>query len=120
MWGYGNEAADAVRHRRAADLQSQIESSRTRRASDDVEDRLDRHVLLTEAMWELLAERLGLTSADLAAKVLEIDGRSGAVNGKREVAPARRCPSCDAAVTVGARTCQFCGEPMDGHDPFAV
>ena len=41
-------------------------ASRTRALGDEVHDRMERLVLVTEALWELLSERAGLTAADLA------------------------------------------------------
>ena len=122
MWGTFRQDAveSAYRRQRAVDSEATHAASRTRRANEDLEDRLERLVLLTEAMWELLAERFGVTVDDLAAKIIEIDGRSGAVDGRRQPQAARRCPGCDAAVVPGVRFCQFCGAHVPGHDPFSV
>jgi hypothetical protein len=97
--------------------------SRSRSRDADLEDRLGRLVLLTEAMWELLSERFGLTTADLAARVREIDARDGRVDGRRGVpsdAAQVRCASCQAVVPFGRDTCQFCGAAVPGAkaDPF--
>lgn len=77
-----------------------------------VEDRIERLVLLVDAMWELLGERAGVTEAELVAKIAEIDGRDGSVDRRRTVAP-HACPGCGAAIPNGRSTCQFCG----GADP---
>jgi hypothetical protein len=86
-------------------------------AQDDIwvlEDRIERLLLLTDAMWELLSERAGVTDEELAAKVREIDGRGdGAVDGRRG-REMRRCTSCQAAVQHGRTTCTFCGAPAPG------
>jgi hypothetical protein len=81
------------------------------------EDRIERLLLLTDAMWELLTERLGVTEEELATKVTEIDGRSGPVDGRRPRA-ARRCGACDAAVPHDRATCLFCGHEQPGTGPF--
>lgn len=81
------------------------------------EDRLERLLLLTDAMWELLGERLGVSEAELAAKVAEIDGRDGSVDGRR-VRPARPCDECGAAVPKDRATCLFCGHEQPGAGPF--
>lgn len=75
-----------------------------------LEDRFERLALLTAALAELVLERLGATEEDLAAKIAEIDGRDGAVDGRR-TRVARPCTSCQAAVPVDRTTCQFCGHP---------
>ena len=108
----------------ANDSNVEIRASQSRLRDDDLEDRLDRLVLLTEAMWELLSQRFGLTVDDLVAHVREVDGRDGRYDGRRapRVAPERhRCSSCDAVVPAGAAACQFCGTPAPpSGDPFSL
>lgn len=108
----------------AGDANIEMRADQARRRDEELEERVDRLVLLTEAMWELLSQRFGLTIADLQAHVREIDGRDGRYDGRRgPTAPVERhrCVSCDAAVPAGAANCQFCGAgaPLSG-DPFAV
>jgi hypothetical protein len=88
-------------------------------------DRFERVVLVTEAMWELLSERLGLSMDDLAARVREVDARDGATDGKRGTpvgTPMIRCPACQAVVPLGKTSCQFCGIKVGEAkpDPFRV
>ena len=87
-------------------------ASRSRALDAEVHDRIGRLVLVTEAMWELLSERLGLTVADLATRVRELDVRDGHIDGKRAPVASEeqvRCPSCQAVVPAGKTICQFCG-----------
>jgi hypothetical protein len=100
-------------------------ASRTRALGDEVHDRMERLVLVTEALWELLSERAGLTAADLAARVREIDARDGHEDGRRSAvtdAPQIRCPSCQAVVPAGKTKCQFCGAVVAEAkaDPFRL
>lgn len=100
-------------------------ASRTRALNDEVQGRVERLVLVTEAMWELVSQRTELTVADLVAKVREIDARDGRQDARRgpiEGAPAVRCPSCQAVVPPGKSVCQFCGAtvPEAEADPFRV
>ncbi|MCC5951209.1 MAG: hypothetical protein JJU45_03850 [Acidimicrobiia bacterium] len=81
---------------------------------------VERLTLVFEAVWELASEKLGLTDDDLAAKVAEIDARSGARDGRRAPSEPRKCPSCDAAVAAAADRCQFCGADVPSSDPFAI
>ncbi len=84
------------------------------------EDRFERLLLLSEAMWELAAPLLALTDDHLGAKMAEIDGRSGAVDGHRSRS-ARPCESCSAAVPPGRAACMFCGLTQSASpDPFDV
>ena len=100
-------------------------ASRSRELGTEVHDRIARLALLTEAIWELMAERQGLTAADLAARVREIDMRDGREDGKRgapEGASQVHCGSCEAVVPPGKTKCQFCGAEVAGAkaDPFRM
>jgi hypothetical protein len=91
----------------------------------DANLRLEHLVLLTEAMWELLSERVGITTDELAAKVRQVDARDGRVDGVRGLPPGAtllHCSSCQAAIPPGATKCQFCGAavPEAKADPFQV
>jgi len=83
--------------------------TKTSREFDGVDDRLDRLVLLCEAMWELVKEETELTDDDLAAKFLERDESDGRRNFRRQRV-AQPCSSCEAKVPPTRVRCQFCGE----------
>jgi hypothetical protein len=91
--------------------------ARTQDSVEKVEDRFEKLLLLTEAVWELAAPSLGLTEADLVAKVREIDARSGAVDGRRAIV-VRRCSACQAAIEKGRASCAFCGHAEPGLAVF--
>jgi hypothetical protein len=121
LWDLHQELAIRdVRHQQAA--AAEVIEGRQEQTKDDlyrVDDRIDRLLLLTEAVWELCAPQLGLTEDHLRAKVVEIDGRDGAVDGHR-VRPARRCSQCDAAVPKDRTTCVFCGHAEPGSGAFDI
>jgi hypothetical protein len=83
----------------------------------DLEDRIDRLTMIIQAMWSLIEEQ-GITAGDLQARVDELDGRDGAVDG-RMTPRATTCPECGAKVGHGAGTCQFCGHDVGDPSPFA-
>src|SRR5262245_5233390 len=99
-------------------------ASRARAMGDEMNTRVERLVLVTEAMWELLSERTGLTVAELAERVRTLDAQDGHLDGKRGApAPSQvRCPSCQAVVPAGKTICQFCGAevPEAKADPFRL
>ncbi len=82
----------------------------------NVDDRVDRLLLVVEAMWELLAET-GLTDEQLAAKIQELDASDGVADGKVTRKPVV-CASCGSASPAGRSTCQVCGAPLSEADPF--
>jgi hypothetical protein len=83
-----------------------------------LEDRIERLLLLTDAMWELLSERAGVTDEELAAKVHEVDSRGDGARDGRRARSIRRCGSCQAAIEHGRATCTFCGAPAPGATPI--
>ena len=72
---------------------------------DEVEARIEKVLMINEAMWELARERLQLTDQQLDAAVTAIVER----RAMERAAGPRRCPSCQAAVPNDMARCQFCG-----------
>jgi hypothetical protein len=88
-------------------------------ALEALDERVDRLLLVVEAMWTLLREQ-GLTDEQLAARIAELDAADGAADGRR-VAAAVTCRSCGSKVAAGLPRCQICGTetgavrgPLDG------
>lgn len=73
----------------------------------DLEERLDRLILVVDAMWSLLEDR-GYDDRELIARIQEIDAADGEVDGRRRP-QAATCRNCDARVPAGLSSCQFCG-----------
>lgn len=108
---YGSQAAASGPRLDVAQVRSQ---------ADRLEDLLYRLLLANEAMWSLCSERLGLTEADLVARMQQIDASDGRVDGRHTSDPAtRRCPSCHAVVPSELSNCQFCGAAAAPGNPFA-
>jgi hypothetical protein len=73
----------------------------------DVQERVDRLILVVDAMWSLLEER-GFSDQQLRDRIRQIDGEDGESDGRRTRRPVP-CRGCDAMVPVGLPSCQFCG-----------
>jgi hypothetical protein len=82
----------------------------------NVDDRVDRLVLVVEAMWELL-EASGFSEEQLVAKIAELDAADGVSDGKVTRTPVV-CAACGSASPAGRDTCQVCGESLGEADPF--
>lgn len=83
---------------------------------EDLNERIDRLIMLVEAMW-MIMEEAGHTPEVLVAKLEEIDRQDGVLDGQVR-AQAVDCPSCDSTVALGLTNCQFCGATVrsdDGH-----
>lgn len=80
-----------------------------------LEDRLERLLVVTDAMWELLSERLGVSEAELSARAAQIDTRNGDAMDGRRARVRLRCDECAAVVPHGRPNCLFCGAPINAN-----
>jgi hypothetical protein len=82
-----------------------------------LDQRVDQMVLVVQAMWTLLQEKVGLTDAELLARVTELDTHDGATDG-RVTRPPVKCAKCGAGVARKFNRCLFCGEPYTAGNAF--
>lgn len=83
----------------------------------ELERRVEKLTLATNAVWELLRETPGFTDEQLTTKMREIDSRDGKMDGK--IAPAvLECPSCHKKNTLRRRTCLYCETELQGDQLF--
>lgn len=104
----------------SAKLASSVASRSGASANDimDLNDRVDRLLLVVDAMWSLL-EDAGYADEQLVERIEELDRSDGAADGRRRP-EATTCVSCEAKVPGGLPACQFCGTPVAGaSDPIA-
>jgi len=78
------------------------------RTAVDIEERLDKLMLINMAMWELIRDRSKLTEADLLAKVQELDLRDGVPDGKM-TRTVSKCSKCDRTMSPRHQSCMYCG-----------
>lgn len=81
--------------------------------------RLDRLALASQAMWELLRDRAGITEEELKAKILEVDLRDGTTDGRMST-QITDCPKCVAKTNSKRATCVMCGAPLEVRHSFEV
>jgi hypothetical protein len=82
----------------------------------DLSNRFERLALVTNALWELLAERTHLSDEDLLAKIHEIDRR---VRDGSAAGSPRSCSKCGHASAGQRTTCLYCGAAVGTMKPFA-
>ena len=99
-----NEDNNEYRHRRNRD------------EIDQVDARIDRLILVTEAVWQLLTEKTGLTEDDLADRVRQLDKLDGVEDGRRQ--PLASDCACGAKVNARAARCQFCSADAERSSVF--
>jgi hypothetical protein len=78
----------------------------------ELEHTVEKQMLLSHALWEILRERDGLADETLAAKVREIDLRDGAEDGRMSATELRRCQKCGHDFNSKRPRCVYCGEPV--------
>ena len=93
-------------------------AGRAERKAENMEVRLDRALLTMEAMWTLLRDRLGVTEAELADRIVEIDMADGVLDGRARRS-ALECGQCSRKIPRRFARCMYCGAPDIQHDPFA-
>jgi hypothetical protein len=82
----------------------------------DLNSRVERLALVTQALSELLTERASVSEADLLAKIDEIDMRDGVRDGRAPINP-RSCPKCGRPNTGHRTACLYCGAPLGAQTP---
>ncbi len=84
----------------------------------DVNERIDRLLLVVDAMWSLLEDN-GYTEDQLVDRIRDLDASDGNVDGRLRP-QGRTCGGCGTKVPASLAACQFCGEDVPGKDddPF--
>ena len=88
------------------------------RVAMDLDEKVNRLALICRGMFELLQASSGITDAQLAAKIQEIDLRDGVADGRMTPRGAK-CPKCDATMSARFGRCLFCGY-KDPNAPVVV
>lgn len=89
---------------------------RSQNAADVLQTRLDRLALVTEALWTLLRERVGISDEELLERIKEVDLSDGALDGKVRHGT-RDCPQCGRVLSKRNPRCIYCGAE-GGQAPF--
>ena len=106
---YGLAAQAATQDSAAAKSQASQAAERVR----ILEANLSKVLMINEALWEILRDKLDLTDEDLNAKLYEIDMRDGVLDGKNQRSISE-CPSCQRKVSPRHPACIYCGQII--HD----
>lgn len=103
----------------SGDLSADFTASDAHYAANRAEDGLvranadiERLMLITEALWNILKEQHGYADDELVRRVLEVDMRDGRIDGRVASRPPEDCPHCSRPVPSDRRYCLYCGEPV--------
>jgi len=86
----------------------------------ELEERVHRMALASQALWELLREETGLTDEQVRDRVAELQERRRTVDG-RFAEPAVECARCSRPTRRSRGACLYCGAPLpadDGQGPI--
>ena len=95
-----------------AERDSFIRDQRNEARTDQLDDRINQVLVVTEALWTICRDRLGLTDDDLSQAIEDVLTKQEA---KANAAPTA-CSSCGAKVPRDMLRCQYCGTDT-GHVP---
>ena len=84
---------------------------------DQLEQRLDRLSLVTQALWELVKRDRQLSDDDLARLVREVDLSDGVLDGKTPETVCV-CATCEQIMSPDHETCLYCGADRLDRTPF--
>lgn len=72
----------------------------------------ERLLLITEALWDIIREKLELPEDELARAIHRLDLQDGFLDFRKRASPPRNCPKCSRVLTKKKATCTFCGTPV--------
>ncbi len=87
--------------------------SRVRQEIRMLEANLAKSLMINEALWELMRDRMGITEEQFNEKLYEIDMRDGVLDGKNQRSDVQKCPKCNRPVSARHSACIYCGEVLD-------
>jgi hypothetical protein len=119
--GYSMGERSATKAASLARSAAVADGSRHTSRIEDLNERVDKLLMIVRAMWSLMEEQ-GMTPEQLKAKIEEIDSTDGEVDGRVRPELAH-CRNCDSKVAPGLRACQLCGtevRPDTGHPLSSV
>ncbi len=77
-----------------------------------LKNNLERSLMISHALWEIVCFQCGLTDEDILRKISEIDLRDGVLDGKNQGTPTT-CTGCGQRVSTRNPACPYCGHVID-------
>ena len=84
---------------------------------DALKSDVERLLMITEALWQILKEQHGYDDKELIKRVVTIDMRDGKLDGRVAPEPPQKCPKCGRTLYKNRPNCIYCGEYFM-PDPF--
>jgi uncharacterized paraquat-inducible protein A len=87
------------------------------RETDQLKAEIERLLLITEALWNLLRQKAALPEDELAREIHRLDLEDGQADYRKRPTALRHCPKCSRVLTKKRAACTFCGAPVP-IEPF--
>jgi hypothetical protein len=117
FWGPVGYPVHPVAHQASRDAaRAEGAAGRSLGAVHTLEARLERLALITEALWTLLRERVGMTDEQLLERIREVDLSDGVLDGKVRRGTSE-CPACQRVLSKRHSHCLYCGAEVE-REPF--
>ncbi len=100
----------------ATDLKARLTAEEAQREVVRLQARCDKALLVCEALWTMLRDKLGLTEQELLERVKQIDLTDGALDGRVRKPPVA-CTQCGRETPTRIAHCIYCGAAVKS-DPF--
>lgn len=97
-------------NRAASDANTKVDFYKVK--MEELERRVNKLALASQAQWELLKENTELQDSDILLRMEEIDNRDGNTDGKISKKPIP-CPKCGRMVNTANPKCMYCGTVAD-------
>ena len=97
-----------------AERSASIAEDTAKQSKEDIRSlqrKIDALALASQAVFELVAERLGITADDVVKRMGEVDQRDGRKDGKMGGAPVA-CRKCGRTTNTLQKSCVYCGSPV--------
>jgi hypothetical protein len=107
---YGSNSNDPSARMAASDARTQAREAKTE--VDELRFDLERLMLVTEALWRIVREKVQCTDEELVQRIQDIDLEDGKLDGRKSPTPARDCPHCQRKLLKHQPRCFYCGKPV--------
>lgn len=84
--------------------------------TSSIERKLERVVLLNQAIWSLVKLQTNLTESDLMQEIKRLDMLDGQLDGK--IAETKKCSKCSTILAASATSCYQCGAQTNVNSAF--
>jgi hypothetical protein len=103
--------------RTEGDASAQTSAQRATTEVEMLKYEVERLLMITEALWGILKQQHGYGDEELINRVMEIDRRDGALDGRVAPSPPSSCPRCGRTLERRRPYCLYCGQAI-ARDPF--